>query len=115
VVDDDDMVRTFVMRALQGQGKHVQEAARADAGLKAFLVDPNAVELLVSDVEMPGTMDGPQAYRAMVTARADLRVLFMSGRAQIPESAQVRFLHKPFGVQTLIDKLRDPVNGDWLA
>jgi two-component system cell cycle sensor histidine kinase/response regulator CckA len=104
LVEDEAPVRAFATRALQVQGYTVLEADTAETAL-ARLEDPDLrVDLVVTDVVMPG-MDGPSWVQKAREARPDVGVIFMSGYADgalseedaIPENAVL--LPKPFSLE----------------
>jgi two-component system cell cycle sensor histidine kinase/response regulator CckA len=76
----------------------------------AALADGQGIDLLISDVVMPG-MDGPTVVREARKTRPDLKILFMSGYAeeQLRKSIDlenVNFLAKPFSVSELAEAAR---------
>ncbi|HEX7858591.1 MAG TPA: ATP-binding protein [Sphingobium sp.] len=110
LVEDEDMVRNVAERALTRQGYSVTVASDGEQGL-ARLAEMSHVDLLISDVVMPG-MDGPAMVRAARRNHPDLPVLFMSGYAeeQLRKSidiANVSFLPKPFSVAQIAEAARD--------
>ena len=110
LVEDEDMVRNVAERALARQGYTVITASDGEQGL-ARLAEAHVIDLLISDVVMPG-MDGPTMVRAARESYPDLPVLFMSGYAeeQLRNSidiANVAFLPKPFSVAQLAEAARD--------
>ncbi|MCC6305310.1 MAG: response regulator [Rhodobacteraceae bacterium] len=106
LVEDEAPVRAFAARALRLRGYRVIEAENAEAALEV-LADPGvAVDLVVTDVVMPG-MDGPSWVREALRERPALRVVFVSGYAEealsdahtrIPNAV---FLPKPFSLGEL--------------
>jgi len=116
IVEDEDPVRAFAARALRLRGYNVLEANGGEAALETVRNHPRPIDLLVSDVVMPG-MDGPTLARAARRLRPEMRVLFMSGYAggafarsdQKPED--VHFLAKPFGLKQLAAKVKDVLSG----
>nr|WP_260395029.1 response regulator [Sphingobium lignivorans] len=110
LVEDEDMVRSVAERALTRQGYTVVSASDGEQGL-ARLAQTEKVDLLISDVVMPG-MDGPAMVRAARASYPDIPVLFMSGYAeeQLRKSIDidnVAFLPKPFSVSQLAEAARD--------
>ena len=107
LVEDEAPVRAFAARALALRGYGVIEADSGEVALK-MLQDPDLhVDVIVTDVIMPG-LDGPAWVREALKDRPGVRVVFMSGytdegfeaaRAGIPNSA---FLPKPFSLEALV-------------
>ncbi|WP_340108684.1 ATP-binding protein [Pikeienuella sp. HZG-20] len=106
LVEDEASVRAFAARALRLRGYDVIEAEHAEAAL-AILDDPAVeVDLVVSDVVMPG-LDGPAWVREARRARPWLSVIFTSGYAEdvfskgLNKIENCSFLAKPFSLEEL--------------
>lgn len=105
VVDDEPLLRMDVAATLEEAGCHVLEAANADEALQ--MMERGAhVDLLVTDVQMPGSMDGIQLSAAVHLRWPDTEVMVTSGRIQpraheLPPNA--RFLAKPYPPYKLAD------------
>jgi len=78
VVEDDRLVREYVLTQLHSLG-YVTLAAASAAEALALVGKNEKFDLLFTDVIMPGAMNGRQLADAIVTARPDLKVLFTSG------------------------------------
>ncbi len=78
LVEDESLLRRIVERILRHAGYTVLAAENAETALELFRRDPRRVDLLLTDVVMPG-MSGPQLVQECKTVRSDLPVLFMSG------------------------------------
>jgi two-component system cell cycle sensor histidine kinase/response regulator CckA len=109
LVEDEPMVRGVAERALARHGYSVITADNGEEALEV-LGRGEDIELLVSDVVMPG-MDGPTMVREARKSRPDLKILFMSGYAeeQLRNSIDienVNFLPKPFSVTELAEAAR---------
>jgi two-component system cell cycle sensor histidine kinase/response regulator CckA len=110
LVEDEDAVRVVARQVLERYGYAVIETARPEEAL-ALAEGPQAVDLLLTDIVMPGL--GGQALAAQFTARRlGTRVLFMSGypaaaigRHQMLERG-LAFLQKPFSALALAQKVR---------
>ncbi len=110
VVDDDPLVRMDLVDVLEGHGLRVVEAESADEAIAILDRRPD-VNVLVTDIEMPGAMDGLRLAHHVRRRWPPVKILVISGRLNIapddlPETAA--FLRKPFvdhQVLTEIDKL----------
>jgi two-component system cell cycle sensor histidine kinase/response regulator CckA len=112
LVEDEAPVRSFASRALGLRGWTVLEADSAEAAL-ALLEDPRLeVDVVVSDVVMPG-LDGPSWVRMARRSRPDLSVVFVSGYAEdvfrrhIGDLGDYRFLPKPYQLTDLSEAIED--------
>ena len=112
VVDDEPSVRVLVTEVLEELGYAAIEAADAISGLAVLRSDAR-VDLLVTDVGLPGGMNGRQMADAAREARPDLKVLFITGYA---ENAAVGNGHlgpgmhvmtKPFAMEALAGRVRE--------
>jgi len=112
LVEDEDPVRSFAARALRLRGYNVLEANGGETALEIVRNHPRPIDLLISDVVMPG-MDGPTLVRAARRVRPEMRVLFMSGYAEQAfrkndqKLDDIDFLPKPFGLKQLAAKVKD--------
>ena len=109
LVEDEPTVRSVAERALTRHGYKVVTADNGEDALE-FLGRGEPIELLISDVVMPG-MDGPTMVREARESRPELKILFMSGYAeeQLRKSIDienVNFLPKPFSVTELATAAR---------
>jgi len=78
VVEDDDPVREYVSAQLQGLGYHVLQASAGHEAMDILTRTP-AIDLLFTDVVMPGGMGGRELADAARKSRPELKVLFTSG------------------------------------
>ena len=78
VVEDDNLVRTFVVGQIQSLGYATLAAVNAKEAM-AIINGPERVDLLFTDMIMPGSMNGRQLADAALQRRASLKVLFTSG------------------------------------
>ena len=78
VVEDDTLVRRYVMTQIESLGYTTLEAANASDALR-FIDEVPAIDLLFTDVIMPGTMNGRQLVDEALKRRPGLKTLFTSG------------------------------------
>ena len=77
VVEDDSMVRRYVVTQIQSLGYATHEAANAADALK--ILGAETIDLLFTDVIMPGTMNGRQLVEEALKRQPSLKVLYTSG------------------------------------
>jgi two-component system cell cycle sensor histidine kinase/response regulator CckA len=114
LVDDEQSVRAIVLKILRRANYKVLEAENGEAALKISDSHPEKIDLLLSDMYMPG-LRGPEVADALAPKRPGLRVLFMSGyadqdsRSGVPLGAN--FLNKPFSGKELAAAVEAALNG----
>ncbi len=114
MVDDEPSVRMLVTEVLEDLGYVALEAADSVAGLKLLQSDTR-IDLLVTDVGLPGGMNGRQMAEAGIERRPELKVLFITGYAEnslignghLMPGMQV--LTKPFAVDALAVRIKELV------
>ncbi len=111
IVEDEKTVRVLIAEVLEDAGYRTLSAHDGSAGLK-ILQSALGIDLLVTDVGLPGGMNGRQLADAARVARPDLKVLFITGYA---ENAAVgnghlergmEILTKPFDIASLARRVR---------
>jgi hypothetical protein len=112
VIDDEPLLRMLILDVLDENGYRALEAADGPGGLKILQSDVR-IDLLITDVGLPGGMNGRQVADAARKLRPGLKVLFVTGYAEnalighghLEPGMQV--LTKPFPVATLGQRIRD--------
>ncbi|MFM9922578.1 response regulator [Variovorax sp. H27-G14] len=82
VVDDEPALRMIIVEVMQGLGYATLEAGDGAEALRILQAPRQRIDLLVSDVGLPGGMNGRQVADAARTARPGLKVLFITGYAE---------------------------------
>jgi PAS domain S-box-containing protein len=112
VVEDDPHVRAGVLGQLEGLGYQATGATDGTSGLAAFETSPHPFDLLLTDVIVPGAMNGKALADEVKRRWPVTRVVFMSGYSENILSTQGRLepgvllLNKPFTVHELARMLR---------
>ena len=115
LVDDNEEFRVSTRDSLTALGYRVTEAADGESALAAF-DDGDGVDVVVSDVRMPG-LSGPAAVDRMRRLRPGLKILFISGSSgsaillQGFQPGEFDVLAKPFSVEELDRRIRALVAG----
>ncbi len=111
LVEDEAPVRSFASRALKMRGYTVFEADSAEAALDLLKPADLHIDVIVSDVVMPG-MDGPTWVRDARERRPDVKVIFVSGYAEDAFQKSLQgmddfiFLPKPYTLNELTQAIR---------
>jgi len=114
VVDDEPSVRMLVVDLLEDLGYTVLDAEDGAGGLKV-LQSAARIDLLITDVGLPGMMNGRQMADAARVARPGLKVLFITGYAEtaLLDNGQLgpdmAILTKPFSIDTMAGRVREMV------
>jgi PAS domain S-box-containing protein len=112
IIDDEASIRMLVVEVLEEAGYRVLEAADGPSGLRILQSDAR-IDLLITDVGLPGGLNGRQVADAARTGRPDLKVLFITGYA---ENAVVgnglvglgmKVITKPFSISALAGVVRE--------
>jgi DNA-binding response OmpR family regulator len=109
VVEDDSLIRAFVIYLLEDAGHQVIQEAAAEAALAREF--PAAPEVLVTDVNLGEGMSGFACAAAVRQRWPAMGVVYVSGLwsnvADRPLAANERFLQKPFEVDDLLRAIED--------
>ena len=112
LVDDDDAVRAIARRFLEVQGFRVLDAADADEAIEAARDHAGPIELLITDLTMPG-MRGDELAEHLRASRPGLPVVYMSGSGPdemtVSGDDAVFYLRKPFNlrdVAAVVERVR---------
>ncbi|MBV9783295.1 MAG: response regulator [Acidisphaera sp.] len=99
IVEDEFLIRLTLAEALTDEGFEVSEAASGDEAL-ALLEEEDGIELLLTDIQLPGTLDGIGLARAARKRAPDLPVIYVTGRPDALEAAggsgRDVFISKPY-------------------
>lgn len=106
LIDDEDAVRSIVVRILRRARYTVLEADGGHSALALAASYPGRIDLVISDLYMPG-LHGPAVAEKLAESRPGLKVLFISGyadndvvgRSGVPAGSN--FLQKPFSTEAL--------------
>jgi CheY-like chemotaxis protein len=112
VTEDEDIVRKISVRALEKRGYRVLQAHNAREALKLSKAHRGRIDLLLTDVVMPG-MNGRELAAAVKLTRPDTRILYMSGynheiiaRDNVLQFGTA-FIEKAFSAETLCHTVRN--------
>jgi PAS domain S-box-containing protein len=110
IVDDEPTVRMLITEVLEGLGYAAIEAADATSGLKVLQSNVR-IDLLVTDIGLPGSLTGVQMAETARIDRPALKVLFVTGHPLTgtmdlsrPETG-AQTLMKPFTLETLANRI----------
>jgi two-component system cell cycle sensor histidine kinase/response regulator CckA len=116
LVEDEDAVRLFGVRALRNKGYRVLEAKDGEEALDVINATDQPIDLIISDVVMPG-MDGHTLVRLVRHEHPGVKIILISGYAEdvVPEEIgrdpTLHFLPKPFSLKSLAGKVKEVMAG----
>jgi CheY-like chemotaxis protein len=117
VVEDEPAVRTVVRRFLEMSGYTVVEASNAAEAMRFVEQHPHKIDLLLTDVIMPG-QSGPELAKRVLEAQPEVKVLYMSGypgefiaRHGVSDAGR-GYLQKPFSREQLVLKTREVLDDE---
>jgi PAS domain S-box-containing protein len=117
VVEDDDVMREVARRILTGHGYAVRTAADATEALRICENDTVPIDLVLSDVVMPG-LSGPDLIERLRSVRPGVRSIYMSGYPEDfvarrhPHGEDVVVIRKPFTPGGLLRQIQRALEGD---
>jgi two-component system, cell cycle sensor histidine kinase and response regulator CckA len=112
LVEDEESVRELVRVTLVSRGYNVLEAENGEAGLRTAEEFKDTIDILITDVVMPG-IGGRELAKKLMAIRPGISVLYLSGYTEdtvVTQGALVpgtAFLQKPFTLQNLAKKVRE--------
>ena len=112
LVEDELLVRMTAADELEEAGFHVLEAANADVALAVLEARSDEVQVLFTDVHMPGSMDGMKLAEQVHARWPHVRLLISSGYArpqqnEIPDAGH--FVPKPYRAETIVCQIHELV------
>jgi PAS domain S-box-containing protein len=113
LVEDEESVRSLARQVLELGGYTVLEASHSQEALQLSEQRQLPIDLLLTDVVMPGGMNGPQLAERLKPLYPEMKVLFMSGYTNDAISRYgvlsggLHFLQKPFMPSVLLQKVRE--------
>lgn len=109
IVDDEPLIRMHIREVLEDAGHVTKEASNAQDAM--HLINNDGITLVLTDIDMPGAMDGLGLAREVRTSWPNISIVVTSGR-RLPHPSEMpsdtRFLAKPFSEDRLIDVVDEP-------
>lgn len=111
VVEDEPLIRLGLVSVIEEAGYVALEAANADAAIRLLEAD-SSVRLIVTDVDMPGSMDGIKLAHYVNRKWPPIKLIVISGKigvkpGELPEGA--RFMGKPYQEAALLNLMKTMV------
>jgi two-component system cell cycle sensor histidine kinase/response regulator CckA len=115
-VEDDDILRASVRRSLEHYGYRVVVAASGAEALALWRTGDHTIDLLFTDLVMPGGVDGHELARTLRAESPQLKVIFISGYSpeiagtELALGAGETFLQKPIAAHAMLRAVRDALD-----
>lgn len=112
-MEDEESLRAVVQEMLESLGYAVLAAGSSNEALALARSHPGRIDLLLTDVIMPPSLDGPELALELAGMRPEIKVIFMSGypAGSIAPQGELKpgtvLLPKPFSLRLLAAKLRE--------
>ncbi|MFO2462443.1 response regulator [Pseudomonas sp. 15FMM2] len=105
VLEDDAIIRALMVAVLEDFGAMVTSFPSADEGMIFLERTSDPVDLIVSDIQMPGLLNGYDLSRVVAHRWPTLPVVLTSGNTQLAAqlNSNVKFLPKPWTTKGLLD------------
>jgi CheY-like chemotaxis protein len=106
VIEDEVLIRILVAESLRDAGFIVIETASADEAW-SFIMGGGEMDLVFSDINMPGSMDGLELARRLQSHDPDLPIILSSGRGWNGPEKIIRFLPKPYTPSQVVSLIHE--------
>lgn len=113
VVEDDVLIRFMIADDLMANGFHVVQAANADEALK-ILHSSVALDLVMTDIRMPGSLDGLALAGRVRLQWPHLKIIVLSGDLPTKPHAETAdaFLPKPYNPSAVVTHIKQLLSGE---
>jgi CheY-like chemotaxis protein len=118
LVEDEGALRSSMRKALSQLGYRMLESVNGVEALKVWEQHRNEIDLLLTDLVMPGGMTGKDLAERLLNENPKLKVIYTSGYSvnvvgrDFPLEEGVNFLAKPFGTHKLVQTVRKKLDAN---
>lgn len=114
VLEDDEIIRSLMVDVLEEFGAQVISFPSADEGMIFLERSSDPVDLIVSDIQMPGLLNGYDLSRVVAHRWPSLPMVLTSGNTAMAAQlgSTVRFLPKPWSTECLLDCVQQALGQD---
>lgn len=117
VAEDDPAASTTIRNILELHGYRVLAAESGEAAINVWTENQASIRLLITDMVMPGDLNGQQLARHLKAQKPDLKVIYVSGynSENLTDGQSLRqdpnFIAKPYSIETILRKVRARLDG----
>jgi CheY-like chemotaxis protein len=120
VVEDEFLIRVMLSDYLQGCGFKVLEGSTADEALAIIEKLDVPIDVVLTDIRMPGSMDGFGLVRWIRANRPDINVIIASGEAKKADAAKelcenAPLFEKPYDLEAVVSKIRATIESSQMG
>lgn len=112
LVEDDVLVRFTTAEVLREAGFDVLEAVDSSEAL-TLLITGHPLDLVITDIRMPGSMDGIQLASVIKATRPNLPVALLSSHLDRSEHEADAFVAKPYDPDELVEAVKRLIGAEW--
>lgn len=112
LVEDDVLVRFTTADILREEGFDVLEAVDSSEAL-ALLTTGHPLDLVITDIRMPGRMDGVQLASVIKATRPNLPIALLSSHLERTDHDADAFVAKPYDVGQLVEVVKRLIGAEW--
>lgn len=112
LVEDDVLVRFTTAEVLRDAGFDVLEAVDSSEAL-TLLATGHPLDLVVTDIRMPGPMDGVELASVVKASRPNLPVALLSSHLERPDHEADTFIAKPYDPDALVEVVKRLIGAEW--
>ena len=108
LVEDEELLRTTLTFLLTGEGYEVLEASDGQEAVDLFIQQPDAIDLVLSDLMMP-RLNGLEMFRILKEVRPQVKLILITGMLNAAPAWREQGVHdliaKPFEITHLLNKV----------
>lgn len=101
IIDDDELMRTFLVESFEDKGYDVRQAKNGQLGLDSYIQEPT--DLVITDLFMP-EKDGVEVVRSLIKHDPEVKIIAMSGGDSVAGRKDVLEVLGDFGVRKTFSK-----------
>lgn len=101
IIDDDEMMRAFLVESFEAHGYEVRDAKNGDLGVESYFEEP--ADLVITDLFMP-EKDGVEVVRTLIKHNPDVKIFAISGGDSVGGRKDVLQVIEDFGAKKTFEK-----------
>ncbi|WP_440467036.1 response regulator [Pseudomonas sp. YH-1] len=110
IVEDDSVLAFLLQIVMDENGISAEVYGTAEDALETVRKYDHLVRLVLTDVDLPGEMNGVALSEVLDVERPEIPVILMSGRPLMEQNSYRMFLQKPIGMEKLIDAIKSSMS-----